>query len=71
MPQTIVKIQLPQVGNTNKALFYNRSKSIMQMMDITPELLALFGGRKKIYVAAHINSDDQLVIDKVLSYQNW
>ena len=61
----IVKLQRPlyAFGKNAKSarrsvIMYNRDKSVERLVDYSPALKALFGGKYKIYADVKINGDE-------------
>lgn len=69
----IVKIQRPLASSesSEKALVYNRDRSLLANMPMTPDIEALFAdGSLKVYHRAHLHGSE-LRIGKRVKEPNW
>lgn len=75
----IFKIQKPiaSTGRLMSCLIHNEDQSIMHLLDITPELLRLFGEEHKLYIESNIENPTMntfppaLLVGKRVEEQDW
>jgi hypothetical protein len=69
----IVKMQRPLESSMKDApaLVYNKDKSFVCEMDITPEVADIFAGRSKLYAEVQIHNDVEIELIQEIEDQEW
>lgn len=61
----VLKMQLSEFPHEKMALVYNRNKTIMTELPVTPEIKKLFNGKHKIFVLGEIDGATVNIVCKI------
>jgi hypothetical protein len=68
----VVKLQLSLASSGPQSiLVYNEDHSITYQQEATPQLVALFGKKPKIYMLAYLTPDNQMGLLHPAEEQDW
>lgn len=66
----IVKLKKSNFPRDKKILAYDKNRTFFHEQDMTPDLEAIFGGRRKVYCLAHVGRKTISLLTKV-KQQDW
>lgn len=67
----IVKVQISLNDGGKSIVVYNQDRSVMSVLETTPELRKLFRGRPKFYCYATFKKHGVLVLEDEVPVQDW
>jgi hypothetical protein len=61
----VLKMQLSEFPYEKRVLIYNKNKTIMTELPVTPEIKKLFNGKHKIFVLGEIDGATVNIVCKI------
>lgn len=61
----VLKMQLSEFPYEKRVLIYNKNKTIMTELPVTPEIKKLFNGKHKIFVLGEIDGATVNIVYKI------